>query len=81
MAHELTDEEARVCAAAYEAWPQMIVPDDQEMSDVCDSLDKRGNLNEVREGEGEPDLERDKVVGYVASAEHRAAMQLQASLN
>jgi hypothetical protein len=37
MADELTDEEARVRAAAYEAWPQMIIPDDQEMSDVCAS--------------------------------------------
>ena len=81
MAHELTDEEVRVRAAAYKAWPQMIVPDDQEMSDVCDSLFKRGDLAEVRECEGEPDLELDKVVGYLASTELRAAMQVQASLN
>jgi hypothetical protein len=41
----------------------------------------RVNLAEVRECEGEPDLELDKIVGYLASEQLRAVMQLQASLN
>ena len=39
------------------------------MRDVCDSLVNQGDLNEVREGEGEPDLELDPIVGYWASAQ------------
>jgi hypothetical protein len=43
MAREpLTDEHARVTAAAYEAWPLMITPSDQEMRQLFDVLVKRG---------------------------------------
>jgi hypothetical protein len=44
-------------------------------------LVKRGDLNEVREGEGEPNLALDKIVGYVASKELHAGMQQRAARN
>ena len=59
----------------------MIVPDDDEMRDVCDSLVNQGDLNEVREGEGEPDLELDPIVGYWASAQLHERVQQQADQN
>ena len=35
----------------------------------------------MREGEGEPNLELDKIVGYLASDELHVRMQQQAALN
>jgi hypothetical protein len=77
----LTDDQARVTAAACEAWQRMIIPDDAEMREVCSSLVERGDLDVVREGEGAPNLELDEIVGYLASGELRAAWEMRVGMN
>lgn len=78
----LTDEQARLNAAALHVYPDLIHPDDAEMRSVCESLVDRGSLVAVQEGsEGNLDPEADVLIGYRASEQLRAAMTLRAAMN
>jgi hypothetical protein len=81
VSEPLSDEQARLNAAALHVFPDLIHPEDEEMRAVAESLVERGSLVAVYETDAEPDPDVDLLIGYQASEQLRAAMMIRSAMN